>query len=46
MFVTELFHTLADGSMVDMAGDTVVIESNYEVDIPLFDILSQYFFND
>lgn len=26
MLVAELFHAFADGSMVDMAGDSVVVE--------------------
>lgn len=46
MFVAEFLHSLADGSMVDMARDPVVIESNYEVDIPFFDMLFEYFFDE
>ena len=46
MFVTEFLHALADGSMVDMARDTVVVKGDYEVDFPFFDIFFEYVLDD
>lgn len=46
MFVTELLHALADRSMVDMAGDTVVVKGDYEVDTPLFNVFFKRLFDD
>lgn len=46
MFVAELLHALADRSVVDMAGDTVVVKGDYEVDIPLFYVFFKRLFDD